>query len=80
MTYARGTTNVSINEVILTSRTASANGGQGLPAMRQQFLDPTGSLCGEPARWPARKLPAKSQFDRTRAMGRIWFYTRLLSA
>lgn len=72
--------------------------------MRQQFLDPTGRLRGQPlqhvlevgvrivaidvgrvhqlmtaaARWPARRLPANSQFDLPSAIGLIWFSTQLL--
>jgi hypothetical protein len=30
------------------------------------------------ARLPARRLPAKSQFERPSAIGRIWFSTQLL--
>ncbi|MNR63334.1 hypothetical protein D3C85_1856140 [compost metagenome] len=31
------------------------------------------------ARWPARRLPAKSQLLRPMAIGRIWFSIQLLS-
>lgn len=45
------------------------------PFMRADWI----RLMTAAARWPARKLPANSQWLRPMAMGRIWFLIQLLS-
>lgn len=45
------------------------------PLMRADWM----RLMTAAARWPARRLPAKSQLLRPIAIGRIWFSIQLLS-
>lgn len=48
---------------------------KGCPLMRADWI----KLMTAAARWPARRLPAKSQLFRPMAIGRIWFSIQLLS-